>query len=91
MKVFLKLVLQKMRFAMLLKFAAGMDQTIKEEVSEEDFNFLKDLSSKKDANISSGVLLQMLEAYDNTGRAYIPELPLELALVKILGQNSEVK
>lgn len=84
MKVFLKMVLQKLRFILLLKFSAGMDEIMKEEVSEEDFSFLKDLSVKKEANISSGVLLEMLNAYDNSGKAYIPELPLELALVKIL-------
>ena len=83
MLVYLKLVLRKMRTILLLKYAPNMEASIKEEYSEEDFNFLKELSAKKESNINSKTLLEMLNTYDAVTRANIPELPLELALIKI--------
>lgn len=87
MKVFLKLILLKLRFILLLKFSAGMDEMIKGEVSEEDFKYLSELAKKKDLALSSATLVEFLNAYDAVGRAYIPELPIELALVKLVGQD----
>ena len=81
--VYLKLILRKMRAIILLKYAPNMERETKEEYSEEDFNFLKELSVEKESNINSKILLEMLAAYDSVARANIPELPLELALIKI--------
>lgn len=83
MLVYLKLILRKMRAILLLKYAKNMEVSLKEEYSEEDFNFLKELSTKKESNINSKTLLEILTAYDAVSRANIPELPLELALIKI--------
>jgi DNA polymerase III gamma/tau subunit len=83
MIVYLKLILRKMRAILLLKYAKNMESSIKEEYSEEDFIFLKELSAKKESNINSKTLLELLSAYDSVARANIPELPLELALIKI--------
>jgi len=88
MKVFAKLLLQKLRFVLLLKFAPAMEKGIAEEVSEEDFNFLKEIAGRKEGNINSHVLLEFLNAYDMIGFSSIPELPLELAIVKLVGQNN---
>lgn len=88
-KVFLKLVLQKLRFILLLRYAKGMAEEIAEEVSPEDFAFLKKLADGKSApadNISSRLLSELLAAYDAVGRAYIPALPIELALIKIFSR-----
>lgn len=85
--IFLKMILQKMRAVLLLKYAKNTEGSIKEEYSEEDFDFLKELSLKKESNINSKTLLEMLSAYDMVARANIPELPLELALIKIVGKE----
>lgn len=82
--VYLKLVLRKMRTILLLKYAKNMEGPIQEEYSEEDFKFLKELSAKKESNINSKTLLELLNAYDSVARANIPELPLELALIKLI-------
>lgn len=87
MLVYLKLVLRKMRTILLLKYAKNMEDSLKEEYSEEDFNFLKELSAKKESNINSKTLLELLNAYDLVARANIPELPLELALIKIIAKE----
>ncbi len=83
MNVFMKLLLEKLRFLMLLRVAPVMEKYIEGQVSAEDFAWLKNLSTQADLNISSGVLLEMLSVYERTGRAYISHLPLELALVNM--------
>jgi len=85
-KVFLKLALMKLRFVLLLKFAKDMEKVIKEKVSDNDFEFLKNLAGEKEQGINSVLLFELLGAYDMSGRTHIPELPIELALVKIFGQ-----
>lgn len=87
MIVYLKLVLRKMRSIVLLKYAKNMENLIKEEYSEEDFIFLKELSVKKESNINSKSLLEILTAYDAVVRANIPELPIEIALIKLASSD----
>jgi DNA polymerase-3 subunit gamma/tau len=89
MKVFLKMILHKVRSVMLLKYAKDMEGVIKEQFGGEDFELLKKLSGEEKSKINSNTLTELLLAYDATGRSYIPQLPLELALIKILGQDSK--
>lgn len=95
-KIFLKMILHKIRSIMLLKYAKDMEMVIREQFGKEDFEFLKKLSSvgkipnnkpMGQDKINSKTLNELLSAYDATGRSYIPQLPLELALVKILRQD----
>lgn len=88
MKVFLKLALQKLRFALLLKVAPDMEKEISTEISPEDLSVLKEIVVEKGSKLSSQTLYELLGAYDDIGHAYAPELPIELALVKLLGQDS---
>ncbi len=83
MKVYLKLILQKLRYALILRNARELEGKIKEETTEEDFEFLKSLASAKDGKINSATLLEFLNVYDLLGKSYIEELPLELALIKL--------
>jgi len=86
-KVFAKLVLRLVRFAMLLRFAGDMKKYIEGEVSEANFVFITKIAGDKRVVLSSGVLLELILAYDLIGRSYIPELPLELAVIKLVGQD----
>lgn len=88
MKVFLNLMLHKMRMVLLLRFAKEQEESIKEEFSEEDFAFLKELSGKYGANLTSKTLKELLSAYDEMRFTSIPQLPIELALIKLIGDNS---
>ena len=87
MKVFLKLILQKVRFVLLIRLKAGLDKEIESEVRKEDFEFLKELSGQKGFNINSNTLYELLDTHDKIGRSYIPQLPLELVLVKLSQQE----
>ena len=86
MKIFLKLILHKMRVILLLRFAKDMEKMFKSEFSENDFEFLKKFSKNKDVNISSNTIKEMLEAYEMVGKAYINQLPLELVLIKLISE-----
>lgn len=79
-KLFSKLVLERMRFLFLLRLKAGMDEHIKSEISEDDFERLKNLAEKAGPDLTSDVLLRFITAYEDAGRTTIPELALELAL-----------
>ncbi len=87
-KVFLKLILRSVRFILLLRYAPGMEMDIKTDVSEETFTFLKSVAEKKDSSISADTLRTLLLAYTEAGKTAIPELPLELALIKITSTNN---
>lgn len=80
MKLFAKLILERLRFLFLLRLKAGMDDYIKDQVSEDDFEFLKTLVAKADSGLTAETLLRFITAYEHSGRTSIPELALELAL-----------
>lgn len=93
-KVFLELALQKLRFVLLLRYAKEMEVEIASETSPEDFEFIKRLATTvpapgagagtNSAGISSSLLSELLSAHDAVSRAYIPALPIELALIRLL-------
>lgn len=86
MKLFTKLILERLRYVFLIRLKAGMDEVIKKAVSEDDFNFLEELASKADKRLTSDVLLRFIEAYEQVGRTALPELALELALADIVSE-----
>ena len=84
MKLFAKLILERLRFLFLIRLKAGMDQEIRQQVSEDDFQFLKELAAKAGPELTAETLVKFIEAYENSGRTSIPELALELALADTL-------
>ncbi len=82
--LYFKLVLHKTRAILLLRNLKSSETKISEEFSESDFKFLKSVADKKPSKINSDSLLTLLSYYDMIAKAYIPELPLELALTKII-------
>lgn len=80
MKLFAKLILERLRFLFLIRLKAGMDEYIKSQISEDDFEFLKNLAAKAGPDLTSETLLKFITAYEDSGRTSIPELALELAL-----------
>ena len=87
--IFLKLILKKLRFILLLRYAPEMGNAIEAELSPEEFSFLKNLSLQKEKKINSYVLRELLDAHMAGARAYLPQLPLELALIKLLSGEDE--
>jgi DNA polymerase-3 subunit gamma/tau len=88
MSVFLKLILHSARAVLLVRF--GAENVVKGDLSEPEFAFVSRLA-ETDQNFSSQVLVELLTALEQTTGAYISSLPLELALVNIIGQNKSDK
>ena len=88
MKLYFKLIIQKFRVAIILRYAPKLLEDMTEDLGENDLEFLKNLAKEdKDGMLRSGALSILLEAYQNMDNAFIAELPLELALVKIIGKE----
>ncbi len=88
MELLFKLIIEKFRIAVLLRYAPKLESSLVEDVGEEDLEFLKKLIKADTAGIlRSGSLTILLEEYQNLGRAFISALPLELALVRIVGEK----
>ena len=86
MKVFLELIITKVRAALLLKIAPARKAQIAEALSEEDVEFLEGVAKAEGNKIDSSVLLRLLEAHEQLGRSALPQLPLELALIDVAGE-----
>lgn len=88
MELFLKLILHKARAVILLRFSKNAEKEMAEEFSGEDLLFLKKLAKDKGSNINSSFVRKLLQTHIETKTASIPSLPLELALVEVLGDNA---
>ncbi|KKT01010.1 MAG: hypothetical protein UW07_C0025G0005 [Candidatus Nomurabacteria bacterium GW2011_GWF2_43_8] len=89
MKLYFKLIIQKFRVAIILRYAPKLQEEAGEDLGENDLEFLKNLvKNDKDGMLRSGALSILLEAYQNMDNAFISELPLELALVRLVETSS---
>ena len=67
-----------MRFALLYKNSKDGVKSMQEHMSAEDAALLGTVV------VTSGMLVALLRAYDETPRAYIASLPLELAVLALV-------
>ncbi|MFZ3020359.1 MAG: DNA polymerase III subunit gamma/tau [Minisyncoccia bacterium] len=86
-KTFLKLLIYKMRAILLLRFDPRSSNYLSDRFSKEDIAILSEIAKEKTSKINASSLLEILNAYSSAGRFVVPELPLELALMRILGED----
>lgn len=85
MKLYLKLIIQKFRMAIILRYAPKLEEEMAGDMGKEDLVFLRELvKNDKEGMLRSKTLVALLEAYQNIDRSFVPELPLELAIIAIL-------
>jgi len=87
MAVYLKMILVKLRYALMLRYAPKMKSSIEGIISEHDMKYIVSLIESKPEYISSSTLSILLDAYQSLKNSVISELPLELSLVKILNER----
>jgi len=87
MKVLMRLVMHTVREAMLIIFAKDLAMRIKGEVSSDEYAFLEDLGKGEGAKRLSLILRELLAAYPLIDASPAPALPLELAIIKLSGQD----
>ena len=83
-KVFTLLALAKVRGVLLLRFAPEMKKELAQQFSEGDLETLAHLAGKEGAAINSTVLSELITALLEANRAPLPQIPLELALYRLL-------
>jgi DNA polymerase-3 subunit gamma/tau len=84
MKVYLKMLLQKLRAILLLRYAPASSAVLKDEFTPDDLEFLKTLATSEKKRINSHILSQFLGASRDIGHSTIVSLPLELALIRAM-------
>lgn len=83
MDIYLKMILSKLRFALMLRYAPNTKNYIKEQIKESDLSYLEDLIKDKPEFITSSTLSILLDAYQSQKFSVISSLPLEMSLIKI--------
>jgi len=88
MRLYFKLIIEKFRMAIILRYAPKLKSELAGDLSESDLEFLQNLVKEDRAGmIRSQALSVLLKEYQNIDNAFIEELPLELALIEILGKE----
>jgi DNA polymerase-3 subunit gamma/tau len=88
MKLFTTLLVERLRAILLLRFAPKLATDISRGYSDVDLEFLKDMASGAKEKINSQTLARLLLVFPQIPTSTVPELPLELALLDIIGDNA---
>jgi DNA polymerase-3 subunit gamma/tau len=80
--LFLKIVLMKIRTALLIRYAPPLRKTLEAELGESEYEYLKKMEESAGKILSSKLLEYLLEAETKIKFSPIPTLPIESALVK---------
>lgn len=87
-RMFIKLILRDIRSMLLLRLAPIMKKQLEETFGEREFKFAeKNKDMAKPGELEKALKL-LLESYEIKSRSYLPQLPLELAFLKIIGENN---
>jgi DNA polymerase-3 subunit gamma/tau len=84
-KIFLKLVMREIRLALLLSLAPSLENKIMNEAGEKETEFFNTLKTKAQSKNLAPALREFLDTYLQLSGSYLPQVPLELAVIKILG------
>jgi DNA polymerase-3 subunit gamma/tau len=84
---YLELVLRTLRFALLVRYAKSMHEGIKADVGDDEFEYLLEKSKDVKSGISSATISEFLKAREEMNISALPELPLELAVIRVLGEK----
>lgn len=87
MKLFMRLLLERVRAVMLLRNAPGMAKELLENFGTDDQAQLTALAKESPSPLNSHALVHLLAAAERTGKTALPQLPLELAIVDICNKG----
>ena len=82
--LFSKLLLEKIRLVLLLRYVPGMEKRAAEELTADELALYKTFAAEKQKEINSHTLLAFIDAHAQLSRAHLPHVPLELALMNLL-------
>lgn len=84
--IFMQMLTYTVRNILQIRFSKTRATDIKAQIGEDEYNFLSELATQKN-NINSGLLEELLRAYAHMNSAYEKYAPLELAILKMIGNN----
>ncbi len=87
MKLFLELLIESLRAALLIRYAPEMRASFKSELGVDEYAALESLA--KEQGITHAVLVAFLTASERMRYAPILSLPLELAVFELFPENEE--
>ena len=87
MGVYFKMILVKFRAIMLSRLSKESREEYANSMTDTDYTFVTKLADSKESKINSKTLLELITFAADVNRSYIKELPLELALIKIVGDK----
>lgn len=87
MKTVYKMILRDIRSIILLRLAPSMKKQIQDSYGEKEFNFLDKCKDAVKTGEMERALKIMLEYYETRSRSYLPQTPLELALLAIVEEG----
>jgi len=88
-KIFTKLLLRDMRSLLLLKFAPELKDKIYEELTPDERLIFEEMVSHSGMATFSGALKEILSSYTDIQKSNVPELYLELALIKLMSKKDD--
>jgi len=83
MEIFLKILLQRVRILLLLRYAPDFGKTLAEDLTDTDHDFLGSLAKDVSSRLNSETLRKLIIAAIETSRSPIPQVPLELAIMEL--------
>lgn len=86
-RMFLKLILRDVRSMLLLCLAPGIKKQLEETLGDREFKFVEKNKDLPRAGELEKALKLLLEAYEVKSRSYLPQIPLELAFLRIVSEN----
>lgn len=81
MKLFMRLLLERVRAVLLVRFNPKDADSFLVQYSAEDAAALRAAAKDAITTINSALVLRLLSASESVGKSAIPQLPLELALI----------
>lgn len=84
--VFSKLLLQRLRALLMLRYAPKLGAELASDMADTDREFLETLAKDAKSKINSDTLRKFILASLEISRSAIPQLPLELAIMELVGR-----
>ncbi len=89
MHLFMRLLLNRVRAVLLVRFAPKQAETLKDDMSEEEWKVVESAAGNSSSYIKAALLETFLAASAQIRYASITHLPIELAILKCLEQQSD--
>ncbi len=87
LRLFLKLTMREIRFALLMSFSPKLKERLTQELAEAEIKFLLALAGRPGSVKLPAVLRAFLDAYPQIGASSLPQIPIELALIGTLSSK----